>query len=131
MPSKATVEAPSGTDVALLSAVKLKFCSASGPELEIEKANVPGVGSNEFPEIVPNPVTFKKESLCPVTVDDVKSNVKPPTDQSPDRGVEGLNTHGEPIVTAVPVAIPEKDPVWMTDVRTLVKLNTSVAVDKG
>ena len=74
------------------------------------KLHVPAVGSNSFPLIVPTPVTFKNVALWETMVEELKSNLKPPTLHKLGVLVDGLKIHEADIVTFVPAAMLEKSP---------------------
>ena len=84
-PSKATVDPPSGARKPSLEE-KLNTPLAFG-DCAV-KLQVPGVGSNPFPVIVPVPEIRRKSAFCRTTVDPSRSNVKPPTLQRPGVGVD-------------------------------------------
>ena len=101
------------------------------------KLQVPGVGSKPFPLALPIPVTLRKFALWVTTVEEVRSNVKPPTFHRPGlagpgigmAGVPELNVHGAPMVALVPADILEKSMVSL-ETKELFQISTSVAVAK-
>ena len=87
-PSKATVDPPSGTPLKSPLAEKLNIPFAEG-DCAV-KLQVPGVGSNPFPVIVPVPEIRRKSAFCRTTTDASRSKVKPSTLQKPRVGVDGV-----------------------------------------
>jgi hypothetical protein len=89
----------SGSDTAVPEAENEKKPSADGSC--VVKWNVPGVGSNRFPETVPTPSTATAPEPWEVMEDEMRSNVNPSTDQKLEIAPE-LNGHGWKNVTPSP-----------------------------
>src|SRR5262245_55548482 len=113
IPSRATVEPPSGTPTVLLLAAKVK--NGSVPvAIGMVNAHLALVVSNPLPLMVPVPVMFRKLGVWLTIVELRRWNVNPPTDQSVGVSVEGLNVHGL-MVAVVPSGTKlEKLPVVVT-----------------
>src|SRR5215472_16682752 len=110
IPSRATAEPPSGTEVELF-AEKLKLILGPPPAFWTVKAQLAVVSSKPGPVMVPVPLMSRNVPFCVTTVELRRLNVNPPTLQrvgSPPGG--GRNVHGV-IVAGVPFAMLEKSPL--------------------
>ena len=91
------------------------------------KLQVPGVGSNPFPLIVPIPDTSRNCALWDITVEELRSNVNPPTlhradvagPGAGDPGVPELKIQGAAMAAEVPATDTGKIARALQDQRTV------------
>ena len=124
-PNKSITVVPDSGTLDAVPEEKLNTPPALG-DCEV-KVQVPKVGSKPFPLIVPLPVMPRKLASWKTTVEELKSNVKPPTLQSAGVGVDGLKIHGVAMATESPTETDEAKSSERLITVTLLKEFTRVA----
>jgi|SRR5665213_91340 len=130
MPSSMAVVPPSGTvDPVAPENVNDGFAPPDDGSCESKRQENAVVSRLGFVlEIVPIPRILKNPRVSVTIMSLPKSNVKPPTLHKAGVSVDGIKTHGLPIVTDVPGNIPENDPEAAAPVTTLPQPVTVVEV---